>query len=238
MRVNITDEEIIGKKFKSNSSNGFTVIALSDKKDNRMKLFEIEFDEINGVRFRSLARKGAILKGKPKNIFFPSVYGVGYLGNATKTGEETVYDRWRNMLSRCYNPRSHRYSTYGAKGVTVCSEWLCFENYLNDFTNIDGYDKDNMHNLQIDKDTKIKGNKIYSLETCIFISKLNNSKEMNKRVNQKLFIGISPTGDIFESDNQREFALEHNLNYKGLNAVLRDDQQSHRGWSFKYKEEK
>lgn len=41
MRVKVKDEDLIDKKFKSNTSNDFTVISLSSKKDNRMKLFEI-----------------------------------------------------------------------------------------------------------------------------------------------------------------------------------------------------
>lgn len=34
-----------------------------------------------------------------------------------------LYDTWKNMLSRCYNPKDDRYYTYGARGVNVCDEW-------------------------------------------------------------------------------------------------------------------
>lgn len=199
-------------------------------------MFEIEFDEINGVKYRCLVRKEDILKGKPRNPFYPSVCGVGYLGNSTIIGNKTQYDRWSNMISRCYNQNNAKYSTYGAMGVTVCDRWLCFENYLEDFTKIEGYDSENIDNLSIDKDTKIKGNKIYSLETCIFISVSENSKEMNSRVQQKLFTAISPDGNILESNNQREFAEKYNLDYKGVNAVLKGHQKTHKGWKFSFKE--
>ena len=37
--------------------------------------------------------------------------------------KKRLYSIWRNMLSRCYNPRSEHYKYYGGKGVSVCSEW-------------------------------------------------------------------------------------------------------------------
>lgn len=236
MKVKVKDEDLIGKRFKSNNSNYFTVIAVADK-INRHKAFEIEFDEVNGVKYRNIYRKDEILKCKPKNPFYPSTYGIGYLGNAVKKGNDSAYFRWKNMISRCYNPDSHRYNTYGEKGITVCERWLCFEYYLDDFENIDGYDKDNIKNLQLDKDIKFKGNKIYSLETCMFVSQKKNTREMNERLNQKSFIAVSPSGEIFESNNQRGFSEIHNLSYKEVSATLKGRQRTHKGWTFTYKGE-
>jgi len=30
---------------------------------------------------------------------------------------------WRNMLSRCYNPKATGYQWYGGNGITVCDSW-------------------------------------------------------------------------------------------------------------------
>ncbi|AMW62697.1 HNH endonuclease [Bacillus phage DIGNKC] len=229
------NDELVGKRFKSNSSNNFTVIGISKERQNRMKMYDIEFDEINGVSYRMSARKETILKGGPVNRFFPSVYGIGYMGLSSSKENRTAYDRWHNMISRCYNEKSHRFSSYGAIGVTVCDRWLNFSNYLEDFTKIDGYDKDNLNNLEIDKDTKVRGNKVYSLETCRFITKEENTKEQNERNNQPWFIAESPDGDVYESNNQHEFAEEHSIKNKGISSVLRGTQKTHRGWKFKYK---
>ena len=35
-----------------------------------------------------------------------------------------LYRKWVSMRSRCYNKNSRDYHWYGAKGVTVCQEWL------------------------------------------------------------------------------------------------------------------
>lgn len=237
MKVKIRDKDLIGKRFKSNSSNWFTVMCSTDKKSNREKLFKVRFDEINNVVYECLVRKEDILKGKPRNPYFPSVYGIGYLGEATVISNKMQYYRWSGMISRCYNEHNEKFSTYGGNGVTVCDRWLSFENYLEDFTKIQGYNSKDIHNLAIDKDTRIKGNKLYSLDTCQFIPISKNSQEMNCRVNQRYFVAVSPEGKEFVSNNQRQFAKDHGLTYKGINAVLTNKQATHRGWKFTYKGE-
>lgn len=42
----------------------------------------------------------------------------------TVTDRGTLLQIYRDIKRRCYNPRSVIYSTYGAKGITVCDEWL------------------------------------------------------------------------------------------------------------------
>ncbi len=47
--------------------------------------------------------------------------------------EESTY---RNMLSRCYNPRATGYENYGGKGVKVCDRWReSFWNFYEDMGN-------------------------------------------------------------------------------------------------------
>lgn len=36
------------------------------------------------------------------------------------------------MLGRCTNPNHHAYARYGGRGVTICEQWLAFENFLAD----------------------------------------------------------------------------------------------------------
>jgi len=55
----------------------------------------------------------------------------GHAINAT--GKSRNYHSWQNMKSRCYNPNTPKYSSYGALGVTVCDRWKdSFENFIED----------------------------------------------------------------------------------------------------------
>lgn len=33
------------------------------------------------------------------------------------------YTAWKNMISRCYNPKKDRYKDWGGRGIMVCEEW-------------------------------------------------------------------------------------------------------------------
>lgn len=39
---------------------------------------------------------------------------------------------WRNMLTRCGDPKNCNYHRYGARGITVCSRWQSFDLFLAD----------------------------------------------------------------------------------------------------------
>jgi len=37
-----------------------------------------------------------------------------------------LYVSWRAMKQRCLNPNCDAYQRYGARGITVCAEWMAF----------------------------------------------------------------------------------------------------------------
>ncbi len=78
------------------------------------------------------------------------------------------YATWSAMLERCFcNNHKAKYPTY--KDVTCCEEWLTFSNFKSWMETQDWEGK------QLDKDLLVYKNKIYSPETCVFVtSKVNN----------------------------------------------------------------
>ena len=104
-----------------------------------------------------------------KNPYDKSVLNVACIGKVKGTENGKVkksYKTWYSMINRCYNKDFHNIEkTY--KDCSVCNEWLCYENfekwYNENYYEIDGED------MHLDKDIIIKGNKVYSPETCCFV---------------------------------------------------------------------
>ena len=134
-----------------------------------------------------------VKSGGIKNPYHPSNYGIGFLGIGNyKTRDEQGrelkrYKLWRAMLQRCYDKKLHeRYPTYAE--CEVCKEWHNYQNfaewYETNYYEIDG------EKMNLDKDILIKGNKIYSPSTCIFVpQKINLLFTKGKKVCNDLPIG-------------------------------------------------
>lgn len=43
-----------------------------------------------------------------------------------------TYTAWLDMIRRCTDCKNQSYHLYGGRGITVCAEWLKFENFLRD----------------------------------------------------------------------------------------------------------
>ena len=142
------------------------------------------------------------------------------------------------MLERCYYEKAVGYKAYGARGVTVSSRWLIFENYLEDIRKIDGFDEELYlkGEIQLDKDILYKGNKEYSFDKCIFVDRFTNKS--NKPTEMRKFIAISPSGKEYEFSNQAECARQFNLTPRTIGKVLSKKLKTHKQWKFRYKDDK
>lgn len=114
--------------------------------------------------------------GNIKSHFTPSVYGVGTTGlesTVDENGEKLdSYACWKEMLKRCYSAKyQEKNQTY--KGCRVCDEWLYYPNFKKWYDN--NYYKIENRTSQLDKDVLIKGNKVYSPDTCVFVPKFINT---------------------------------------------------------------
>ena len=78
------------------------------------------------------------------------------------------YKTWKNMIGRCFSEKhkTHR-PTY--KDVTCCEEWLLFSNFKR------WMEQQDWEGKHLDKDIIFPDNKVYSPETCAFVSSVTNS---------------------------------------------------------------
>ena len=154
-----------------------------------------------------------------------TVYGVGFnSGGAFKPSTKGVHSKpyatWKSMLMRCYSDKYHaKFPTYIE--CSVCAEWLDFQVFASWFevNYVDG--------MQLDKDIKVEGNKIYSPEFCLFVSPFDNYE----KARAKEFKVISPTGDPVTIYNMRKFCRDNNLNRSCMNNVVWGTQKHHNGWT-------
>lgn len=135
-------------------------------------------------------------KGSVKNPYYPSIYGVGMVGNKCPTfvnGKQIKeYVAWVNMLGRCYSEKhKDKRSTY--KDVTCCKEWLLYENFYEWLHSQKNFDQWlNGEKWSVDKDILVKDNKIYSPDTCCLVPNAINSIFTKRNASRgKYPIGVS-----------------------------------------------
>ena len=89
------------------------------------------------------------------------------------------YHLWNSMLRRCYSEKElAKCPTY--RGCQVCEKWQVLSGFIEDLPLIEGYElwKNNPNQyISIDKDIKGNRSKLYSLENCKFVTKVENSRE-------------------------------------------------------------
>lgn len=211
-----TPSDMIAGTIHETNSNGNLEIV--EYKSQKSVLVEFTDTKCRIHTYASQIRSGSV-KDKMK----PSVHGVGYFGEgkyiASKSGSRTSqYGTWVNMISRCY---SGRFPTYD--DCSVHPDWHDFqvfakwydENHPND-----GCDYD------LDKDIKVHGNRVYSADTCLFVTPFENMASVRSRFG----VFISPDGEVVNVYNFAEFGRDNNLDPSGLSRVQHGKLNHHRGW--------
>lgn len=181
MNMKELDKSVFKTIYKTKSNGNYKIIQDLGIIDNR-RIVKIKF-LVTGlekdVRYDSVLNNNDI-----RDPYYPRVYNVGYSGivPGIKKYHKRLYDRWYNMISRCYNPNAKDYYRYGGIGVTVDPRWHCFENFLNDFPNLPIIGENSNLELldyQIDKDylqmNIPKGQRIYSKDTCVLMNPRDNA---------------------------------------------------------------
>lgn len=97
-----------------------------------------------------------------------------------------IYTLWFGMLRRCYDYKQHeRKRGKSYSDVIVCDRWFYLKNFVEDIQKLDGYDKwAESDTMSLDKDIYAQEvTKIYSPQTCCFVTNKENIQEMNHRCN-------------------------------------------------------
>ena len=93
-------------------------------------------------------------------------------GHSKNKKQSKTYNTWASMIQRCTNPKNVKYSRYGASGITVCSEWMLFDNFLRDMG-------ERPENTTIDR---IDGTKGYFKKNCRWATPKQQQRNLTNNV--------------------------------------------------------
>lgn len=122
---------------------------------------------------------------------------------------ERLYRIWLKMKERCYYPKSISYKNYGKRGISICEEWLKFENFRKW-----AIENNYADNLSIDR-IDVDGN--YEPSNC----KWSNSKEQSNNRRSNVFITFNGSTKTMKEWSE-EIGISNTTIWNRLNV---------RGWS-------
>lgn len=165
--------------------------------------------------------------GRVKNPYHPTVHGVGFHGvgpHKKAQGAKTTaaFNKWRQMLTRCYDPKYQKIQpTY--IGCSVHPDWHNFQNFAEWLIKQPNWNK---RGWQLDKDLLIAGNKEYSSEKCVVIPQKINLLT-SSRNDRDL-----PTG-VFQEKQRSDFIAYVNdengkREYLGRFSTAEEASEAHR----------
>ena len=214
----VSRKDCVGKVCKSKSSGDFKILKYNDSRN-----VEIQF--LN-TGYETTVELGSIKKGEVKDLYSPSVYGIGVLGTkypSTINGVRTKeYGLWADVLRRCYSDDfKKKQPTY--KGCKCSENFLHYEYFYEWCQSQVGFGNEGW---QLDKDLLIKSNKVYSESTCVFLPPEINSLLIKCTASRgKHLIGVywnkkanAFMATVSKSTGKREYLGSFNTELEAFNA--------------------
>lgn len=143
-----------------------------------------------------------------------------------KTLDPVFYDIFMHMKNRIYNPNDKEYHRYGGRGLTTDYDYpvdffdACYTSYLQTKARYPGI------KISIDRVNNnlgyVKGNISWSTP----LHQTRNSTTVRE------FIAESPNKQLYLTNNQIQFGLNHGIESKHISDCLKGKQNTTAGWKF------
>lgn len=188
MKNDIVNQERLGQEKLNNQGSLMKIIEYIDSSN-----ITVEFQDEYKAKVKN--QYCNFKSGSIKNPYFPSVYGVGIIGNKYPVSVNCVltkeYAMWMNMLKRCfYKKIKDKQPSY--KEAICCDEWLYFDNFYEWLHNQENFERWKSNNrYALEKDILVKNNKIYSPKTCCIVPQNVNCLFLKREADRGLYpIGV------------------------------------------------
>jgi len=229
-----TGDPLVGCSFDS-STGRFTVIDVcrivrSENDEHTRASYKVQFSSSGYVA--DGVTSSSVKEGSVRDPYFQSFCGVAAMGDVsgvTNGEKHPLLETWKGMIKRCYDTDHEAYGIYGGKGVWVCDRWLLFSNFVSDFKLIENWELKAEYPDEYTLDKDGCGSNVYSVSTCAFISKKEQSINTS---DASVFRATSPTGDTSLAIGASIFAKSRGLTKQCILGCLRGRQSHHKGWRF------
>lgn len=209
----------VGDIFQTNKSGEIIVISY-------VNCYEIGIMFLD-TGFKRSARSGDIRRGRVRDPYAKTLYGVGYIGEGIYIPQNNKilsksYTCWKAMIERCYYSEFQKNNTTYI-GCKVCPEWHNYQNFAKWFEEnyIEGY--------HLDKDIGSTDQKVYSPETCVFVTqKENNCQAVREKTEE--FVLIASDGKKYKGTIKKEFADRFGLCPRRVGELISGRINNYAGW--------
>ena len=183
--------------------------------------------------FQTLVTANRFKDGLIKDLYKPLKELKGYNGRgphkeSLNNKDTKEYVLWMSILKRCSTLKEQY------KNPKISEEWLCFQNFAEDIKKLENYEKwKNSTNYHLDKDILSKEERIYSKDTCLFVTQQENQDEKNLRVYGKNFLATRINDGYEEKFSIKgKFAEKYNLSASKITLCLSGKRKTHKNWRF------
>lgn len=147
-------------------------------------------------------------------------------GKGMKMLDEIFHSKWQSLKQRIYNPNGEHWHRYGGRGLTC--DYDSFVDFYDDMYESYKEARKTLANPKIDRINNDLGYIRGNLRWVDRKTNVNNSSKM------KWFKAIDPTGKEYIAHNQCDFAKEHKLESRQINACLKGRFKTTLGWRFEF----
>lgn len=189
----------LGEVRKNTQGRNMTIVAYRNVCD-----IDIQFDNgfvVEHIQYQ-LFERGTIL-----DPFYPSLYGVGYMGMRTKYKESKRYAKqyevWSSMMKRCYNKNCTRHAWY--EDCEVAEEWHNFSTFLKWYDEHYYTLPEGMGTVDLDKDIKVQDCRIYGPDTCLLVPDTINRMLYHRITSKSKY----PLGVSYDKKRKKYLARGH-----------------------------